>query len=270
VRRRACAALAAALAGCSSANGAGGGDAAGRDAGSDATVTGGEDAGGGPDASSPGSDAGPGLDASCGAFAGDTTFTCTGDGTARAKCEGGGLVEQACAEGCLRLDAGQDSICMGDASDWSCTGAYGTTPVDDGDYFLSEFGCYVDDAGVQTDPGDNCIPSCLAQAQASGLCAAGSTGPECEESVNWYTADGARFGCLQRLRVTNPATGKALIAVALDFGPGCTGENNVQHAVLDSSGPVNDYLFGSAQGASQGSLVHVVEVDDATPLGPVP
>ncbi len=267
MRRVACVALAATLAACSSSNGGGGG---GGDAGNDATVTGSEDGGGGADASSPGSDGGSGVDASCGAFAGDPNFTCTGDGTARAKCGDAGLVEQACAEGCLRLDAGQDSICMGDASDWSCSGSYGTTPVDDGNYYISEFGCYVDDAGVVTDPDDNCIPSCLSQAQAAGLCAAGSTGPECEESVNWYTADGARFGCLQRLRVTNPANGKALIAVALDFGPGCTGENNVQHAVLDSSGPVNDYLFGSGQGASQRSLVHVVEVDDSTPLGPLP
>lgn len=272
--RAACVALAAALAACSSSNGAGGGG--GGDAGNDATVTGGEDGGGvndgggGADSPSSGGDGGSGVDAGCGAFASDPTFTCTGDGNARAKCVGGSLDEQACAEGCLRLDAGQDSICMGDASDWSCTGSYGTTPVDDGNYYMSEFGCYVDDAGVQTDPDDNCIPSCLSQALASGLCAAGSTGPECEESVNWYTADGARFGCLQRLRVTNPLTGKALIAVALDFGPGCTGENNVQHAVLDSSGPVNDYLFGSGQGASQESLVHVVEVDDSTPLGPVP
>ena len=62
----------------------------------------------------------------------------------------------------------------------------------------------------------------------------------------------------------------AVIAIALDYGPGCTGENDVQHAVLDASGLVNDYLFGSAQGRSDMALVHVVEVDDSTPLGPVP
>jgi len=42
-----------------------------------------------------------------------------------------------------------------------------------------------DSGGVHTDPGDNCIPSCLSKAQASGLCA-GLTGPTCEETVNWY------------------------------------------------------------------------------------
>jgi hypothetical protein len=159
---------------------------------------------------------------------------------------------------------------MGTTPNWSCTGAYGTAPVDDGNYYLTEFGCWVDDAGTHTDPDDNCIPACLAKAQAAGLCDASGSGPACEEKLSWYTADGARFGCLQRLRVTNPANGKAVIAVALDYGPGCTGENDVQHAVLDASGLVNDYLFGSAQGRSDMALVHVVEVDDSTPLGPVP
>jgi hypothetical protein len=88
--------------------------------------------------------------------------------------------------------------------------------------------------------------------------------------VTWYTADAGRFGCLQRLRVTNPATGQAVIAVALDFGPACSGEAKVQHAVLDSSGAIDDYLFGGAEGSSDKALVHVVEVDAATPLGPAP
>jgi hypothetical protein len=198
------------------------------------------------------------------------TFTCTGDGDARFECTSSGPVQEACPNGCLREPAGQDSTCMGTTSNWSCTGAYGTTPVDDGNYYLTEFGCWVDDAGTHTDPDDNCIPSCLAKAQAAGLCDPGGAGPDCEEKLSWYTADGARFGCLQRLRVTNPATGKAVIAIALDYGPGCTGENDVQHAVLDASGLVNDYLFGSAQGRSDMALVHVVEVDDSTPLGPVP
>jgi hypothetical protein len=156
------------------------------------------------------------------------------------------------------------------ATNFSCTGSYGTVPVDDGNYYITSFGCYVDASGnVQTDPDDNCIPSCLSQAIAAGLCPAGSTGPACEESINWYTADGARFGCLARLRVTNPSTGMSVIAVALDFGPGCSGENKVSHAVLDSSGRIDDYLFGGPEGASDKALVHVVQVDDATPLGPL-
>jgi hypothetical protein len=142
--------------------------------------------------------------------------------------------------------------------------------VNDGNYYITSFGCYVDASGnIQTDPADNCIPSCLSQALAAGLCPAGSSGPQCEEHVNWFTADGARFGCLARLKVTNPANGKAVIAVALDYGPGCPGESSVSHAVLDTSGRIDDYLFGGPEGASDKALVHVVQVADATPLGPI-
>jgi hypothetical protein len=121
---------------------------------------------------------------------------------------------------------------------------------------------------VHTDPVDNCIPSCLSKAKAAGLCLSTDTGPDCEERVTWYTADGARFGCLARLKVTNPANGKSVIAVALDYGPGCSGERSVNFPVLDSSGRIDRYLFGSDQGASDRALVHVIQVDEATPLGP--
>jgi hypothetical protein len=87
--------------------------------------------------------------------------------------------------------------------------------------------------------------------------------------VDWYAADGARFGCLARLRVTNPKNGKACVVVALDYGPSCSVENSVSHAVLDLSGPANLHLFGGAQGAVDKALVHVVEVDPTTPLGPL-
>ena len=188
----------------------------------------------------------------CGEFAGDANFTCSKDGNSRGKCvDDASLDDEACPNGCLIEPAGQDSICMGTTDTWSCAGSYGTIPSQDGNYYLSSFGCWVDtDGGTHTDPGDNCIPGCLSQAKAAGLCLceATDTGPECENRVNWFTADGARFGCLQRLRVTNPANGKALIAVALDFGPACAGEATVQHAVLDSSGAIDAYLFGGPEG----------------------
>jgi len=159
---------------------------------------------------------------------------------------------------------------VGSATNWSCPGSYSDTPVNDGNYYITSFGCYVDANGnVQTDPGDNCIPSGLSQAISAGLCPAGSQGPDCEEALNWYTADGARFGCLARLRITNPATGMSVIAVALDFGPSCSVEDSVSHAVLDASGRIDDYLFGGEQGASDMSTVHVVQVDSSTPLGPI-
>lgn len=155
---------------------------------------------------------------------------------------------------------------------WSCTGSYGTTKASDGDYFVTAFGCWKDAAGVaHGDSGDNCIPTCLAQAKSAGLCLPGDTGKQCEERVTWFTADAARFGCLARLKVTNPANGKSVIAVALDFGPSCSAvESKVKKAVLDASGRVDRQLFGSDQGVLDRSLVHVTEVPASTPLGPTP
>jgi len=204
----------------------------------------------------------------CGIYAGDTHFNCSPDGDGRGKCVNGTLAYETCARGCLIGPNGQDDTCMGTTNTWSCNGSYAKTKVEDGDYYATEFGCWSDANGVHTDPSDNCIPSCLSKAQSDGLCA-GMNGPTCEETVNWYAADGARFGCLARLRVTNPANGKAVVVVALDFGPSCSVESSVQHAVLDMSGPANNHLFGSAQGASDMSLVHVVEVAKSTPLGVV-
>ncbi len=291
-----CAVFVATAAACSSGGGqgaAGDGGAGGgsdsathSDAGGDSGPGGGHDGGGSSGASSSSSSSGGVVEAGegsggdgsaaaegggCGEFAGDTTPTCSKDGNSLGDCLGGVPSVTACPDGCLHEPSGQASVCMGTtATNWSCTGSYGTVAVDDGNYYLTQFGCYVDSSGnVQTDPGDNCIPSCLSKAIAAGLCPAGSAGPDCEEKINWYTADGARFGCLARLRVTNPATGQAVIAVALDYGPGCTGEQGVQHAVLDASGPVDAYLFGGPKGASEKALVHVVQVDDSYPLGPI-
>lgn len=221
-------------------------------------------------------DAGTTTDAGagCGAYANDLVFTCSADGTARAKCVGGTTLDQeACARGCLREPGGTDSVCLGapDSDTLDCSGSYGTTPATDGDYYLTSFGCWVDPQnGVHTDPGDNCIPSCLSQAIAAGLCHSTDDGPSCEERIDWYTADGARFGCLARLRVTNVATGHSVIAVALDFGPACSVEQSGGEEVLDGSGRVDLELFGGDEGVSDQALVHVVQVDSSTPLGPVP
>jgi Bacterial SH3 domain len=152
---------------------------------------------------------------------------------------------------------------------WSCTGSYGKTPVDSGNYYITEFGCWIDSAGkAHGDSGDNCIPGCLAQAKSAGLCAPGSTGKACEQSVNWYVADAGRFGCLQRLRVTNPANGRSVIAIALDYGPACWVERSVSHGVLDASGAINRALFGSDLGVSDRTAVTVEAVSSDTPLGP--
>jgi hypothetical protein len=208
--------------------------------------------------------------AGCGAYAGETSFVCAADGNARGKCVQNASVIEQCPRGCLRK-SGEDSTCMGTTSSFSCTGSYGKTKAEDGDYYITAFGCWKDENGVvHGGSGDNCIPTCLSQAKAKGLCDAGDTGKQCEERVTWYTADGARFGCGARLRVTNPENGKSVIAVALDYGPACWVEDNVSKTVLDASGRINRYLFGADMGATDHGLVHVVEVDDSFPLGPVP
>ena len=206
----------------------------------------------------------------CGEFAGDTRYTCSKDGNARGECVSGSLNEQACSRGCLRETAPTDDVCMGTSTSWSCTGTYGTTKAQNGDYYITSFGCWVDaNSTVHTDPGDNCIPGCFTKAKSSGLCGANDTGPQCEEKVDWYVADSGRFGCLARLRVENPNNGKKAIVVVLDAGPACWTEQNVSHAILDASGRLNEYLFGTQNGYSDKALVHVVEVDEPTPLGPI-
>ena len=188
----------------------------------------------------PQADAAPDAPA-CDVHASSTQFRCSADGMSRARCTSSGAIVEPCSRGCLREAASTDDVCMGTSTSWSCPGSYGTTKASNGDYYITAFGCWKDAAGVSHgDSGDNCIPSCLAQAKSAGLCMPGDTGKQCEERVTWYTADAARFGCLARVKVTNPANGKSVVAVALDFGPACGSvESRVQKAVLDASGRVD-------------------------------
>lgn len=205
----------------------------------------------------------------CGTYAGKQFFNCAPDGMGRGKCVNGSLVFETCSRGCLIEPNGQDDVCLGTTNTWSCTGSYGKSKLEDGDYYATSFGCWTDaNSNVHTDPGDNCIPGCLSKAQSDGLCE-NMSGPECEESTNWYAADAGRFGCMARLYVENPKNGKAVVVVALDYGPACWVENGVSHGIIDLSGRVNQYLFGGDQGASDKTLVHVVEVAPSAPLGPV-
>jgi hypothetical protein len=155
---------------------------------------------------------------------------------------------------------------------WSCNGSYGKLKAQSGDYFVTSFGCWVDSSGnAHGDSGDNCLPACLSQARAAGLCKSSWSGKTCEQQLNWYTADSGRFGCLQRLRITNPSNGKQVIAITLDAGPACWVEAKVSKEILDVSGAVATYLFGTtAIGPTERKLVHVVEVGSSVPLGPVP
>src|SRR5205823_3587269 len=83
--------------------------------------------------------------ADCGEIAGRSTFTCSKDGYSRAKCPMGQLVVEPCPRGCLRMPAGQDSVCLQNADNFACPGAYGTERALDGDYYISAFGCWLDE-----------------------------------------------------------------------------------------------------------------------------
>src|SRR5262249_3352229 len=122
-----------------------------------------------------------------------------------------GIVLAAGACTATMSNTGDDSDANHEAGT-KCRGLYGTVPPSDGAYDATEFGCWVDKNGSShSDPGDNCIPTCLPQAKKS-LCS-GLSGPQCERKINWYTADGARFGCMTRLLVTNEKNGKAVVVV---------------------------------------------------------
>lgn len=153
---------------------------------------------------------------------------------------------------------------------WSCEGKMGTTKPSDHKYFLTSFGCWMDSKGVRHQDGsDNCKPSGLWHVKEAGLCDWSMTGPQCEQFLNYYTADGSRFPYLTRLKITNPENGKSVVAVVIETGPSCWVERNVGGAVIDVSVPVSLYLFGDSRGWREKAIVIVVEVDPSTPLGPV-
>lgn len=148
---------------------------------------------------------------------------------------------------------------------WSCGGLTGTSTNPEGIYFTTSFGCWVDDQGqAHSDAGDNCIPAC----SLASIGCSGKTGPQCERSINWYTADSDRFGCGTKLLVTNPDNGKSAVLMAIDRGPNCRIERKVDHWVLDMSTRASIFFFGGQTSATERADVHVEIVDPSTPLGP--
>jgi hypothetical protein len=141
----------------------------------------------------------------------------------------------------------------GNAPGFSCTGKWGTTPTSDGYYVPTYFGC---SKGFPKDPGDNCIAACGSIPECNGV-----TGRACEEKLQWFAADAGRYGCNTKLKVTNPATGKAVIVRAIDQGPSCSVEKG--RGKMDISQAAYTEI-----GAS--SMVQVEKVAESTPLGPIP
>lgn len=152
---------------------------------------------------------------------------------------------------------------------WSCDGKMGTTVPEDGKYIVASFGCWTDARGnLHEDGGDNCVPGGIWELREAGMCKWGWSGKECEQHINYYTADGTRYPFLTKLLITNPENSKSVVAIVIDGGPACWVEQRVGMPVLDVSVPVAIYLFGSSRGWSDGDIVHVEVVDTSTPLGP--
>lgn len=99
----------------------------------------------------------------------------------------------------------------------------------------------------------------------------------------WYVADARRGGagrwpCGTRLRISDPVTGKACVAIVADVGPGWFTDSsgrrrNVEQeaggAVVDVSPLVARHLFGRPEfGYSNHKEVEAVVADPSTPVGP--
>ena len=160
-------------------------------------------------------------------------------------------------------------------SSWSCSSTAGNKKSQSGSYYVTSFGCWIDSSGNHRgDPSDNCIPWCMSGAASQGrshiydpLCGSMS-GPDCERSLQWYTAGADRFGCGARVKVTNPKNGKSAVLAVIDRGPACWVENKVDHWVLDMSYPASYHLFNEPKAATEKGEVIVEQVSDSTPLGP--
>jgi hypothetical protein len=165
----------------------------------------------------------------------------------------------------------EEDVAFASEEAWSCPGLAGTTLSPTGSYYVTSFGCWVDEDGdPRGDPSDNCIPACKGSAPSvyQELCGTLS-GPACERQIGWYAADADRYGCGTRLKVTNPDTGEAAVVVVLDRGPNCKIEKKVSHWVIDLSYPASLYLFGEPKAATERADVQVEVVPPGTPLGPV-
>lgn len=141
----------------------------------------------------------------------------------------------------------------------ACTGLTSTQKTPDGKYKSTAFGCYIDDNGNRN---DSDTPGCIAACgNIPGECD-GLSEADCMYKMKWFVANADQYGCHNRLKVTNPANGKSIIAVVYDRGPHCDRVNQFGE-ILDMSYPAAAYLeVGDYQD------VQVEETARDTPLGP--
>lgn len=158
----------------------------------------------------------------------------------------------------------------GPASGWSCTSSWATDPVKDGYYTRTTFGCntgftnqdykdYLNDHST----GDNCLPGC---GNSFPECSGGKTGKDCEEAVAWYSANAGQFKCGNKIKVTNPSTGKAVVLRVIDYGPACYYKEN---PIQEGRGKI-DVSQMAGKELSYPNIVQVEKAPDSAPLGPLP
>lgn len=163
--------------------------------------------------------------------------------------------------------SGEPSATAASAS--TCTGLYATVRTSDNTYGASSMGCWTDENGDPKESANaDCVPGCLAEVRSAGLCTALETGKVCEQQVTWFVSGAGRYACLSRVRVKNPATGSAVVAVVLDYGPNCSVERRSPQPLFGVSGRVAFQLFGSETVDPATSRVEVSEVPSTTSLGP--
>lgn len=122
----------------------------------------------------------------------------------------------------------------------------GRTQPSDNLYFLTEFGGGADTQNLSCSP---------------------RGGPRADGTW-YYIADSWRFGCGTRVRITNPANGKSVVAQVADVGPNICIEQAAGKPVIDASPLVTHYLFGRSVGWSDHALVRAEVVPSSTALGP--
>lgn len=131
-------------------------------------------------------------------------------------------------------------------------------PPADGSYISTGFGCYTGE-----DPDHIDTPGCEAYCEnPPGECD-GLNKHDCMYKLKWFAANMDQYGCGTKLKVTNPANGKAAVVIVYDKGPNCSEVLKFGGLILDLSYPATSYL-----GVGNYEKVHAEIVDSSTKLGP--
>lgn len=147
---------------------------------------------------------------------------------------------------------------------FACAGFTATEKSSDGYYYATRFACNSD---LAKDSQNKCITAC--ESQGIPECGDGKTGAACEEAVQWYSANADQYGCNTKLKITNPANGKAVIVRVIDRGPTCVDQKNGRGNFAISQATYTELGINGAF-ATKSNIVQVEEVSSSTPLGPIP